>query len=142
MFTIFNTILLSFVVKNRTIYQLQVAFVYILMFVVLLWTNFEFKANTPYTTLATVILCMVYSLVLIPSFNMITQKLAEESLEEQRISRQKETQFKQMFDYLQKGLIVLQRKKLFFINDLARNIIDLVTDFKEKRKLEEKEMDQ
>jgi len=62
------------------------------------------------------IIAIVFSILLWVGFAHIIEMLKNEAIEQFKATFKKENAFKEMFDGIQEGIIVLKNEKLHFIN--------------------------
>ena len=125
-FTIFNSLLLSFLIKNKKYVKAILGVVYLMMFSILIFTNFDFT-HVVYLSVATILLSLIFACLLVPFFQIVSDSIITEAFEEQKWAFKKENQYKKMFDSLQEGIIVMQNQKIHFMNDLSTKILKHVS---------------
>ena len=77
----------------------MLAIVYIMMFSILIFTSFDFK-DIVYLAMADIAICVCFSIMLVPFFQIVVNTIIEEPMEEQKWAFQREDQYKKMFDCL------------------------------------------
>ena len=110
-FTIFNSLLLSFLLKNKKFVKIMLAIVYTMQFSILIFTNFDFT-EVAYLSVAAISLCVIFAFLLVPCFSIVSDSIIGEAIDEQKWAFKKENQYKKMFDSLQEGIVVMQNGKL------------------------------
>jgi len=95
----------------------------------ILWTAFDFT-DMSYHSIIALVIAILFTMILIPAFGLITNSIMQESIEEQKLSYYKQEQFKKMFDSLQDGIIVFQGNNITFMNDLSNRITSEITGLK------------
>jgi len=89
MFTIFNSLLLTYLIKSRRCIRFMLAFVYVLQFTILLLTNFDFT-EVSYLSIATLGVNLGFTVLLVPAFQYVSETLLGELIEEQRYAHRRE----------------------------------------------------
>ena len=99
MFTILNSILLSYLMKTVRDKLIMLFSVYILQFAILIGTTFDF-AQTSYLTIAALAISTTFVLIFVPSFHFVSNSIIDELQQEQEYFAKRENQYKKMFDSL------------------------------------------
>jgi len=81
MFTIFNSILMSFIYTNGKMKSFLVGVLYSLQMIVLMWTNFNFNDMTFHSVMS-IVIAIVYTIILIPAFGYLSDSILKETLDE------------------------------------------------------------
>ena len=76
--TVFNTLLLSFIIENRLHVKLILCFVYVIMFIILIISNFDFS-EVSFICIVTLSMAIILLAILIPSFAKLSDKIFKET---------------------------------------------------------------
>lgn len=127
LFNVYNTLLISVLFADEMIIKnLQIGFIYIFNVTLIIVTKFEFSEISWMATLQ-IVISVIYIIILIPSFLLIMNDILSETINEMKEQLYLKTQFKNMFDSLQEGIIVFQNGRLIFTNNLAGKILNKVS---------------
>jgi len=129
MFTIFNSILMSFIFERAYVKSLVVGILYSLQIFVLMWTNFKFNDMTFHSWVA-VIIAAIYTMILIPAFGTLSDSILQETIDEQKLGIQKQDFYRKMFDSIPEGVVMIQADKVMFMNDLSNRLLSTMCDLK------------
>jgi hypothetical protein len=129
MFTIFNTVLISFTFAAGWVKTAIVVFSMGFNIFLILFTNFTLNEISD-MSIMTICVSLVFSGILIYYFLYITNAMLQETLDEVAESGIMRGQFKAMFASLQGGIVIVQNGKIPFINDLALKILNNVSGLK------------
>lgn len=108
-FAILNSFLLNSLIDNKKVYISLISVIFSLLLFVILYTTFDFE-EMAFITKSTFGLSIVMMLLIIPIFTIVTNNINREVDNQLKISYIKEKQYKKMFDCLQEGVIVIQKK--------------------------------
>ena len=106
LFTIFNSVIASLVIQNQIVNLLFSLVVFSSCVGTIMFTNFIWEQMN-YHTVISIIICITYMMILVPSFGWITTTIMQESVTEAKLSYAQRDQFRKMFNGLQEGIIVL-----------------------------------
>ena len=99
MFTIFNTILMSFLFEDKKLRNVLISITYTAQTFILYFTNFIWD-DVSYHTVTALTIAILFTIILIPSFGYLTDAIMQESINEQKINFQQKDNFRKMFDSL------------------------------------------
>ena len=137
-FTIFNTILGNLILADFWKKLLATIVVYVLLFVVIFWTNFTYSDTMQYGTIVSIVIAITYGVMLVPSFLWITQTINDEVVNEMRAAFRQKDEYEAMFDGLQEGIIVVDAKSsIDFMNSLSNKMVSMLVgaqDFLKEKK--------
>ena len=125
MFTIFNTILMSFLFEDKRMRNWLIITTYVAQTVILYTTNFIWDGLS-YHTITALIIAILFTIILIPAFGYLTDAIMQEAINEMKINYQQKDNFRKMFDSLQEGIILIQAGKITFMNDLSNKLLSTV----------------
>ena len=128
----FNGILMNIVFQDKkwqTRYIL-VAGIFCINILCIVFTKFFIHENMRVVAMITMILSVIYAFVFVVSFLWIIDSVQKENNNLTLDSEKQRLQFKSMFDSLQEGIVVLQRGKITFTNDLCSKVFTAVSEMK------------
>jgi hypothetical protein len=76
-----------------------------------------------------VVIAMLFSFVLWFAFGNILEILKNEAKEELIFNFNKENSYKEMFDSMMEGIIVMKNDKFFMMNELFKSLISILSGF-------------
>lgn len=127
LFAVFNCYLGSMVVYDKTIKICLTVFVVVLVEFTIIFTSFIFEDMNYHTTVS-LIIAIVYTSLMIPIFGTISSKVADDCIDEAKLSYQQRDGYRKMFDALQEGIIVVQDMKVSFMNELSNKVLSELTN--------------
>ena len=129
-FTIQNSTLLLFFIQSKIHKMIVMIIVYLTQFGILIATNYDFSAVS-YLSIASLMVSVGAIVMIIPMFQHVHESIIDEYLNEQKYAFNRENQFKKMFDSLQEGIIVMQKRKVYYMNDLSIKLLNHVSGLKD-----------
>lgn len=105
MFNIFNVVLISFIHQHKLSRYIQITIAMSFNCLTIIFTNFTLE-DISETAIVTIIVSVVYTAIIVPSFLWISDAISQEALDEASEAGIMRMQFKSMFDSLQEGIIV------------------------------------
>ena len=97
----------------------MVSFLYFMQVGTLVFTRFDFTKDMQWHTIISLTIAIIYTIILVPVFALITGSIVSEQMEEAKMSFYQKDYFKRMFDSLPEGIIVMKNGKISFMNDLS-----------------------
>jgi len=122
MFTIYNTFIANLLMEDKIIMNLVTASIWLLNITVIVYTSFIFEEMTS-TCIISIVIAGVYLIVLVPSFMYITTYINSEHQEEAALAFIEKRNYKQMFDAIQEGIVVLQGDHITLMNELSNKLM-------------------
>ena len=91
--------------------------------------DFNFD-NLTYHTIQALVISFICSCILAPAMVYFSKAIIQEQMNEAKLSYIERDSYRQLFDALQEGIIVVQDDQIMFMNALANRILTSMTRFK------------
>ena len=114
-FTTTNILLASMVCRNDKQNYFCTVVIFISTITTLIVQDFDFKDVTQHTVQALVLSC-TFACLLSPAMVYFSQSIVRETMKEARLSYIERDSYRQLFDALQEGIIVVQDDQITFMN--------------------------
>ena len=93
---------------------------------IIIW-DFKFDEELNNLTIQSLVLSVIFALLVAPSIGYFSKAILEESVNEAKLFYAERDSYRQLFDALQEGIIVVQNNKVTFMNQLSNIILSSIT---------------
>jgi hypothetical protein len=90
-------------------------------------TSFDFYDMTYHTTMS-VFIAVLFTFVLWVAFGSILESLKNEAKDELMLNYTKDNSYKEMFDSMMEGIIVMKNDKFFMMNELFKALLSILSE--------------
>lgn len=80
-----------------------------------------------YHTIQSLVLSLIFSLLIAPAIGYFSNALMDEMLNQAKLNYAERDSYKQLFDALQEGIIVIQEDQITFMNALSNTLLTSIT---------------
>ena len=128
-FSVINTLIASMVNDNEKQNYISTTIVFMGTVITLIIHDFDFE-NLTYHTIQALVISFICACVLAPAMVYFSKAIIQEQMNEAKLSYIERDSYRQLFDALQEGIIVVQDDQIMFMNALANRILTSMTKFK------------
>jgi len=89
---------------------------------VIVYTSFIFT-DMDSTGVFSILIAILYFMILVPAFLYITTYINNEHQQEAALAYIEKRNYKQMFDAIQEGIVVLQGENIILMNELSNKLM-------------------